>query len=222
MCSQTGDGQMVQLTRAGTAVSASAGDVEHLRRQFDRLPCILLPSLLDPGLLHVIQRHIDAATFNPKTHEGIGTEICLTENQAVYTLRFLANDPQLFEVIQQITGCGRIGCFDGRVYRMVPGSQHYDSWHDDMIEHRMIGMSINLSPKVYSGGIFQIHNRNSLQIIHETANTGFGDGIIFRLAPHLQHRITEVDGSVPKTAFAGWFRSEPDFYADLKNAPQQL
>lgn len=207
---------MVQLTRAGTAVSASAGDVERLRRQFDRLHCILLPSLLESEILHLVQHQIDAATFNPKTHEGIGTELCMAENQAAYTLRFLANDPQLFEIIQQIAGCGRIGCFDGRVYRMVPGSQHYDSWHDDMIEHRMIGMSINLSPEVYSGGIFQIHNRNSLQIIHETANTGFGDGIIFRLAHHLQHRVTEVGGSVPKTAFAGWFRSEPNFYADLK------
>lgn len=207
---------MVQLTRAGGAVSASAGDREHLRRQFDRLHCILLPSLLEPGLLHVVQRQIDAATFNQKIHEGIGTEICMAENQAIHTLLFLANDPQLFQLIRQITGCGPIGCFTGRVYRMVPGSQHYDSWHSDMIDHRMIGMSINLSRKIYSGGIFQIRNRDSLQIIHETANTGFGDGIIFRLSPHLQHRITEVGGSVPTTAFAGWFQSEPDFHAVLR------
>lgn len=207
---------MVQLTRAGTTVSASAGDLEQLRRQFDRLQCILLPSLLDPGLLHVIQRQIDAATFNQRTHEGIGAEICMAENQAVYMLHFLANDPHLFQIIQQITGCGPIGCFTGRVYRMVPGSQHYDSWHDDIIEHRMIGMSINLSPEVYSGGIFQIRDRDSPQIIHEVANTGFGDGIVFRLTAQLQHRVTEVDDSVPKTAFAGWFQSEPDVYADLK------
>lgn len=211
---------MVQLTRTGIAVSALAGGVEHLRRQFDRLHCILLPSLLEPGLLHVIQRHIDAAIFNPKTHEGIGTEICMTENQAAYTLRFLANDPQLFQLIRQITACGPIGCFAGRVYRMVPGSQHYDSWHDDMIEHRMIGMSINLSPEVYSGGVFQIRDRDSRQIIHEAANIGYGDGIIFRLSSQLQHRITEVACSVPKTAFAGWFQSEPDFHALLRKAPQ--
>lgn len=212
---------MVQLTQAGAVVSASAAELEHLRRQFDRLHCILLPSLLEPELLHLVQHQIDAATFNPKTHEGIGTEVCMAENQAIHMLHFLALAPQLFQFIRQVTGCGRIGCFVGRVYRMVPGSQHYDSWHDDIIDHRMIGLSINLSPEVYSGGIFQLRERDSQHIIHEVANTGFGDGIIFRLAPHLQHRITEVDGSVPKTAFAGWFQSEPDFYAALKNAPKQ-
>ncbi len=143
----------------------------------------------------------------------------MAENQAVHMLLFLANHPQLFQLIRQITGCGAIGCFSGRVYRMVPGSQHYDSWHSDMIDHRMIGMSINLSPKVYSGGIFQMRDRDSRQIIHETANTGFADGIIFRLSTQLQHRITEVEGSVPKTAFAGWFQSDPDFHAVLRKVP---
>ena len=42
---------------------------------------------------------------------------------------------------------------------------------------------------------------------------GNGDAIIFRLASHLQHRNTNVTGSTPKTAFAGWFRSDPpDFF----------
>lgn len=145
----------------------------------------------------------------------------MADNAASHLLHFLTHDPRLFEVIQQITGCGRIGCFDGRVYRMVPGSQHYDSWHSDMVEHRMIGMSINLSPAVYSGGVFQIRDVDTRQIIHEVANTGLADGILFRLSPQLQHRITDVDGSVPKTAFAGWFQSEPDFYADLRNQNAQ-
>ena len=97
----------------------------------------------------------------------------------------------------------------GRVYRMIPGSGHYDSWHSDMIGHRMIGMSINLSPEPYSGGVFQLRERDSEQILYEVANTGLGDAILFRLADHLQHRITDVDGTIPKTAFAGWFQSEP-------------
>lgn len=208
---------MVQLTRAGLVVSASARDLERLHGQFDRLHCILLSSLLEPGLLRMIQRQLDTATFNPKTHKEISLELCMAENSASHLLHFLANDPQLFELIQQLTGCGRIGCFTGRVYRMVPGAHHYDSWHDDMIEHRMIGMSINLSAQVYSGGTFQMRNRRSGNIIHEAANIGFGDGIIFRLSPQLQHRITDVEGAAPKTAFAGWFQSQPDFYADLRN-----
>jgi hypothetical protein len=36
------------------------------------------------------------------------------------------------------------------------------------------------------------------------------------LANDLEHRVTEVVGIHPKTAFAGWFRSQPDFFALLK------
>jgi hypothetical protein len=48
------------------------------------------------------------------------------------------------------------------------------------------------------------------------ANTGPGDALLFRIARHLTHRVTPVDGTADKTAFAGWFRSEPEFIALLK------
>jgi len=126
-------------------------------------------------------------------------------------LHFLTNDPKLFWMIEQITRCGRVGCFEGRVYRMIPGCDHYDSWHDDVSDGRMVGMSINLSTEVYVGGIFQLRECKSKEILYQMANIGFGDGIIFRLAHHLVHRITNVEGTAPKTAFAGWFKSQPDF-----------
>lgn len=48
-------------------------------------------------------------------------------------------------------------------------------------------------------------------------NTGPGDGIVFRLAHHLQHRNTSMRGAVPKTAFAGWFRSrEINYHSWMK------
>ena len=104
---------------------------------------------------------------------------------------------------------------------MIPDCGHYDSWHDDLIEHRIIAMSINLSTEIYSGGLLQIRNRNSEEIIQEVANVGFGDAIVFRLANSLQHRITNVEGIVPKTAFAGWFRSQPDFLSFLSKEPSE-
>ena len=144
----------------------------------------------------------------------------MTENIASRMLEFLTNDQKLFEIIQQITGCDRIGCFSGRMYRMMPGRDHYDSWHNDMLEHRMVAMSINLSEGFYSGGLLQIRDRHSQQILHEVANLGVGDAIVFRLAHSLQHRVTNVEGAVPKTAFAGWFRSQPDFYQELRQASE--
>ena len=100
---------------------------------------------------------------------------------------------------------------------MLPSSAHYDSWHDDINadEGRILGMSVNLSPVRFAGGAFELRGRESKNMVYRHENTGPGDALIFRLSPRLQHRVTDVVGDVPKTAFAGWFRSEPDDYRVL-------
>jgi hypothetical protein len=52
--------------------------------------------------------------------------------------------------------------------------------------------------------------------LQEVTNTGLGDAIVFRLSDDLQHRINEVRGAQPKTAFAGWFRSDPALRTKLR------
>jgi hypothetical protein len=59
--------------------------------------------------------------------------------------------------------------------------------------------------------MLQIRDSASGEILHEESNTGPGDALIFQIAPALQHRVARVTGNRPKTAFAGWFKSEPDF-----------
>jgi hypothetical protein len=111
--------------------------------------------------------------------------------------------------VETLTGCAPIARFSGRVYRMIPGPQHYDSWHSDSEEERLIGLSLNLSEEVFAGSIFQLRAVGSDRVLCEVANTGFGDAVLFRIAPDLLHRITPLEGAVPKTAYAGWFRSSP-------------
>lgn len=204
---------MIQITKSGSVFSGSAEDLERLRLQFDQQHWVRLRGLLGPELLQVFRDQIERGQFSERTHEGIGSnkELCLLDHPTAVRLHFVLNGQRLFEIVQNITRCGRIGCYMGRVYRVVPGHGHHDSWHDDLLEHRMIAMSINLSAEIYAGGILQIRDRESKQILHEVANTGFGDAIIFRIARKLQHRITQVHGKVSKTAFAGWFLSQPDF-----------
>jgi hypothetical protein len=97
------------------------------------------------------------------------------------------------------------------VYRLTPGV-HDDSWHDDLSgSHRMIALSLNLSAAAYSGGTLQIRDRSSGEIVHEAANTGVGDAVLFRISPQLEHRVSRVDGAVARTAYAGWFQTEPAF-----------
>jgi hypothetical protein len=105
---------------------------------------------------------------------------------------------------------------------MATASSHIVSWHEDMLENRIVGMSLNLSRRTFAGSAFQLRNRDSKQILYEVANTGCGDAIIFRLADHLQHRNTQVTGSGPKTAFAGWFRSDqPDYHSWIRQESRE-
>jgi 2OG-Fe(II) oxygenase superfamily len=204
---------LLQLRRRGLAV-ANPSDLQRARAEFDARHCVLLPNLLETGLARAVLDALDRGTFAGYTHEGIGKELCAQPGTATGVLELLANDPEFFAAVRTMTGCGPIGLFHGRVYRMVPGGGHYDSWHSDEGLDRLVAMSVNLSPTPYEGGVLQIRENKSSRILNEVANTGFGDAILFRIGPTLTHRVTTVEGSLPKTAYAGWFRSKP-FYRNL-------
>ena len=207
---------MIQIKRTGVEVSATERDLEGLREEFGRRHCVLLKNFLEPELLADVRRRVDAGTFVPRTDEGIATELCLSDPVTSGLLNLLVNRRELFQVVQRVTGCGRVGSFQGRVYRFHARWGHQDSWHDDMSDNRLIALSVNLGRSVYSGGVLQIRESEAGRIVHEVANTGFGDAVIFRLAHGLCHRVTNVEGEAPKEAFAGWFKSQPDFLAHFK------
>jgi hypothetical protein len=217
---------MIRLTGSGTSVSATAEELDSLREQFQAQHCIRLPQLLDATLLRVIQRQIETAEFYERVHEDGGVpppvDSCMRENSASHALHLVVNEPKFRGFVEQVTGCGRTGCFFGSVYRLVPGHTHYDSWHSDMVEGRMLAMSINLSTDVYRGGVLEIRDWESGHVSHGVANTGFGDAIIFRIARHLKHRVSPVEGTVPRTAFAGWFYPQPDYQSWLREHLAEL
>jgi hypothetical protein len=207
---------MIQITRSGLIFSGSSHELDELKQQFQSFHYIRLSDFFDPELLQQLKNRIDRADWHELVHEGIGVENCISDKGVTGVLNFLMNNENLFRLIEKITECGSIGSFGGRLYRMVPGSGHHDSWHTDMGEYRLLALSMNLTKEIYQGGVLQICERKTGASLQEIPNNGFGDAILFRLASHLQHRITNMDGIIPKTAFAGWFRSQPDFRSVLK------
>ena len=203
---------LVQITKSGTIFSGKEEDLNCLYTKFNQNHCIKLSNFLEPGLLQFIQNELDKDGFYKDKYK-VGKDKAvgfLPKNKTVNSLlHFLTNEQTLFQLIQKITGCPQIGCFTGRVYSKIPNQGQYDSWHDDLTDNRMISISINLSKEIYSGGFLQILESKSGKIIHEIANTGFGDAIIFRLSQDLKHRVSKVDGTVTRTTFTGWFRSKP-------------
>lgn len=211
---------MIQITKSGLVSGSTDAALDDLRARFDRQHCLRLRQFLHPELLGMIQRQVERAVFHERVHEGLHpppVDLRMEENPALSALLLLLNDPRLFTLVRHITGCTEIGCFLGTIYRMKSTLRHFDTWHDDLVEHRLVSISINLSTGVYGGGVLQLKDTSTGEVIHEVANTGAGDAIIFRLAPNLKHRISEVQGPVDKVALAGWFKAEPDFQTMMRD-----
>ena len=201
---------MLWLARNGLKFTGSQNELAALHAEFDRQHLIHLPGFLEPALLKLIQDALTRTAFQPR-NQVTGTELRTVDTTSYYALELLMNSPAVLTLFRQVTGCGNITCFNGRIYRRLPSPEYDQRWHTDVEEGgRLVAVSINLSDDIYSGGVLQIRSATSKQILCEAPNTGFGDALIFKLDPNLEHRITPVEGDLPKTAMAGWFKSKPE------------
>jgi len=197
--------------------------VEALRAEFQTTHTARLSGLLGPELVQAVHEGLNRGTWINHEHDGLGREVILDDVRTIALLHFVANTPACLGLVREMTGCDAITRFEGRVYRMMPGSDHYDSWHHDALAHRVVGMSLNLGPKPYEGGTFQLRREGEDAMPRELPNTVAGDAILFRIAPALEHRVTPVLGTEPKTAFAGWFFSGgSDFFSTCLGAPHPV
>ena len=194
-------------------------DVCRLHGEFQTQDCVVLPRLLDASLSSLLLPMVESGLWRDKVHEALGKEVVLNDDRALNLLHFAVNAPAFLDGVRRITGCHDISWFGGRIYRVIPGTDHHDSWHDDVSASRLVGMSINLSPEGYEGGLFQLRERETKTLLFEVANTELCHATLFRISPSLQHRVETVRGNRPRTAFAGWFCSgKSDLLSRLRTA----
>ena len=206
----------LQLTARG-AVADITG-IPRLADEFSARHCVTLRSFIPAPLLTQIHDALDAATFAERAHGAIATELCMSRNTCLGMLHFLVNDPVVFAFVERVTRIRGLRSFAGRVYRRLPAA-HHDSWHADIHPDRALGMSVNLSRERYDGGVFEIRDEDTGVVQGSIANVGFGDAILFHIAEGLEHRVTEVAGTAPKTALAGWFGGTRDYLGDFRRDP---
>ena len=187
-----------------------------LRDEFASRHCLMIPSLVDEALADQIARFVESSDFYRREHDGIGVEECMEVNATLAWLLLLVNDKRMLEVVRSITGCGPIGHFAGRVYRLEPSADHYDSWHDDLGDGRLIAMSINLGRQPYEGGTLEVRDRRTNRTT-EVRSAHIGDGLLFDLGDDLEHRVLPVTGENARTVFAGWFKAGDDFLSMLRS-----
>jgi hypothetical protein len=203
-----------QLTRSGFT-PAPQHVLDHARSSFVQSRALLLNRFVEPSLLADWQRRIDRAPFVERVAKGDwggkkpSVDMRVDDRTLWGGAIFALNDPTLFGVIEQLTGCGPVGSFFGSVYKIVHGAGHFHTWHNDLDGNRLVALSINFSPDGYRGGVLQLAHRDKRHIIAEVANTGWGDAVIFDISDALEHRVTDVERGPDKTAFAGWFVKSP-------------
>jgi len=197
---------MLQITRSGVVFSGSDADIERMRADFERQDWVRLPAMLDQDLLKMIQQQLAANDFDGKT-ESIYQQVDVTDG----ALLILLNSPQLFRILERITGGGHIGCFRGRIYQFVPGARNILEWHSDLNGSRLAAITINLNSEHYHGGVLSIREAKTKRMLCQLTNPGFGDAILFRIDERLEHSVSDVEGTVTKIALAGWFESEPEY-----------
>ena len=185
--------------------------IESTRAHFDQYGWVKLERFAPEPLLARIDAGMAASGFEPREHGDFGSELCLRAGPLTEALMRLTNVPALFDLVDAITGCGSIGCFEGRIYRLVPGAGHRDDWHTDMVMGRLVAMSLNVGRAPYQGGELHMRRAGSREIVARVPNLGAGDALFFRLSHDLEHRVSDVVGAEPKTAYAGWFRARPRF-----------
>lgn len=207
---------MIQLTRSGFACSENMAE---LRAQFDLEHCLCLRDLIHPEFRPILGAKLGEAEFNTRHYDSVGDEFRMAPNLVSGALQFMLNDEAIFSRLQKVTGCSRIGCFQGRVYMMTPGPGHSFDWHDDCHDdaNRLITLSVNLSATAYSGGMLQIRRAKSKEIVFQAPPLNWGDALMFRISRSLEHRVTPVESGDPKIAFAGWFQRAPLFSAALND-----
>jgi len=211
---------VIQLKKTSAIIDQD--EVVLLKSAFERDHCVLLPGLLDPELLKFLAPRLDQQTWIRKIHPDVGAEDVLNDALAVGLLDFVTNTPAFLAAVRDISGRADVAIFRGRIYRLMPESEDYDSWHSDVVQDeapRLAGMSINLGARAYTGGALQFRAADSAHVALEVVNTGWGDATLFAISRQLKHRVTAVTGSEPRLAFAGWFScGTDDYFASLRRS----
>ena len=209
----------VQIQRKGLVIDEA--QVSKLCAAFREAHWVRLPQLIEPSILDFLQARLDNSQWESMSHGKIGEEYITNDLPTTSLLHFVMNRPKLRAVIEEITGCKGVQWFRGRVYRMIARAGHHDNWHSDIADSNEVGMSLNLSRNIFRGGLFMLREGDTKRVLASVANTGPGDALIFRISPDLHHRISDLEGEEPKTAFAGWFKSSlPECFRDLSNQVQ--
>ena len=187
-------------------------DTQVLRTTLARDHVAVLPGLLRGDALERVLDGVRQATFVENHIPATSRREQIMDDEPTSALLwYLASDPLLHRLVEELVGSERVTAFAGRTYRMVPGSGHVGDWHTDAIDGRVAALSINLSEQPFAGGTTLVRDVATKHVIAQAGGSDLrpGDALLLRLRADLAHRVCEVTGTAPKTSYAGFFKVGP-------------
>jgi hypothetical protein len=135
---------MIQLRKSAVVVTSGRGATNVFQKY-----CVLLPKLLEPELLDVLLSRLDQGN-GEKVHKGIGVEVILDDLRALRGLAFHCKFAEFPRCVRNIP-CSQQGSAGACVAIRTRGITFRHT--DTSIGERLVGMSLNLGPKPYKGGL---------------------------------------------------------------------
>lgn len=212
---------MIQFTRSGVEMTASDAELAAAKAEFERRRMLHLPGLLSKELIEFVRLGLERDGFEEPpardanspdaiyrgAYQGgkVGQDLRPGETSRLITER--TNDPALLRFVQTIIGSPPLARNVGRVFRLfeTPGDL---PWHTDAEGGRVADLIIHLSPVQHEGGLFQMRDAHTHEIFNEVGEMAFGDGLLIRISPDIEHHYKAITGTIPKVTFSGWFVPE--------------
>lgn len=197
---------VIVVSREQTRITSDARVLADARDRFSRTAAVVLKGFLAPPLLEWVQNQVRQGDFSTNVHPASGVEEVMAHREVIWLLRFLLGARDVLAAVETITGATPLTKCQLRVYRFLPNTGHRHDWHDDVVDGRRLGLSVNLSDDYFDGGNLQLRHPGDSTLLNDVRNTGPGDAVIFGLGDDLEHQVLPVVGSAPRVALAGWFR----------------
>lgn len=206
------DTALIKLTMRGAVVADAADSWAAHRQTFSKSHCIRLPRLLDPPVIAYVRAkvaecggfHINAVRGQNHEHFTSRELRAGPEHPVSNLFWILLSQRHFLETIDEICGCGgKLRRVTGRYMELHPDTDQFIDWHNDLDPARRLGFSIDLSPQPLAGGQFQLRHAKTKRM-YAKVDSQLGDCHLFRIHPHLEHRVTPLTGTTPRCCYAGW------------------
>jgi hypothetical protein len=208
---------MIQFTTEGVEITAAPEKLSQANAEFERQKLLHLPGLLSPELAEKVRTGIEqdgfeepelktgaAASIYKGAYQGVKVGLDLRRGETADVIADRTNDATLLRFVETITGSPPLERCVGRVFCLDPMEDDLP-WHTDAEGGRLADLIIDLGAVKHEGGRFEMRDARTQEILNTVDSMEFGDGLLIRISPDLEHHYKAITGSIPKVTFSGWF-----------------